>query len=432
MGKLTGRTAFSDTVAEADLLHLVDVSDTSQDPAGSSYKMTIAQLFGGRLTYGNVAFVTNYSGADTGIAGRVDRPFKTALAAQAAIGSGDSVIWMPGAYTEEGLGKNGVYYFAFAGMKNTSVNSTWTDAAGAISYYVDGFGEYETTGTGGGLVKMPVQITNASTINFNARKLLSANSGAAGTVLVTGGGKLYMNIQESIINSAGDAIRTGNSASEVYITCPKILSANASGLANQEAKVEINCSTISSTNATVLGHYAGANTKINGNVVGPGIIYNQSGGGECIINGSVTGDIVPANGGGGGSARIEINGVVTGKVTGHSNFTGKLILNKKITSNTAATPTIYWEGGDLFPCDQVINSDNNAASHCITWVGGTIALDGTVLIATHASAEGIYSAAPVNVFVFKNSVGNRALNGNVTIVGGGSYGYDNALTYPQK
>lgn len=47
---LTDKTAFAGTLVDADLIHIVDVSDTSQNPAGSSYKLTLLQL----KTYMNI------------------------------------------------------------------------------------------------------------------------------------------------------------------------------------------------------------------------------------------------------------------------------------------------------------------------------------------------------------------------------------------
>ena len=41
---LTDKTLFSATLDNADLIHVVDVSDTSQNAAGSSYRLTLAQL----------------------------------------------------------------------------------------------------------------------------------------------------------------------------------------------------------------------------------------------------------------------------------------------------------------------------------------------------------------------------------------------------
>lgn len=42
--KLTDRTLFASTLEDNDLVHIVDVSDSSQNPAGSSYKLRLSQL----------------------------------------------------------------------------------------------------------------------------------------------------------------------------------------------------------------------------------------------------------------------------------------------------------------------------------------------------------------------------------------------------
>jgi hypothetical protein len=47
--KLTDRTAKTSNFADGDLVHIVDVSDTSQDPAGSSFKSTIGNIYGSYL-----------------------------------------------------------------------------------------------------------------------------------------------------------------------------------------------------------------------------------------------------------------------------------------------------------------------------------------------------------------------------------------------
>lgn len=42
--KLTNRTLFAGTLTDDDLIHLVDVTDTTDDPAGSSFKLKLLQL----------------------------------------------------------------------------------------------------------------------------------------------------------------------------------------------------------------------------------------------------------------------------------------------------------------------------------------------------------------------------------------------------
>jgi hypothetical protein len=51
--KLTDRTAIAVAVTQSDLLHVVDVSDSTQDPAGSSYKATTKQIINSYLSDGS-------------------------------------------------------------------------------------------------------------------------------------------------------------------------------------------------------------------------------------------------------------------------------------------------------------------------------------------------------------------------------------------
>ena len=44
MAKLTDKNSFSGSLQSNDLIHVVDVNDLSQSPAGSSYKLSLAQL----------------------------------------------------------------------------------------------------------------------------------------------------------------------------------------------------------------------------------------------------------------------------------------------------------------------------------------------------------------------------------------------------
>lgn len=63
MGKLTARTALAVVPNLNDVVHLVDVDDTVQDPAGSSYKAQVRQLMN---LYRNVTDVGNVdAGEDT-------------------------------------------------------------------------------------------------------------------------------------------------------------------------------------------------------------------------------------------------------------------------------------------------------------------------------------------------------------------------------
>lgn len=433
MAKLTDKTAFGGTLADEDLLHLVDVSDTTQDPEGSSYKLSIAQLFGGRLTYGNIALVAEYTGADTGIAGRWDRPFKSWITAEAAISAGDTVIGLPGTYSDADIGKNGVLYHAFDGVKISAATTVWRDTAGTMSYSVSGFGEYICTGTGGGaFLKVVVDWKNAGTLNMQAKRISSANSGANATILVRGGGVANITIHESIINSNGDAIRMNDSSSVLTLRCPKIYSENLTAFSTQGGSAEI-YGNLYAPNYYAVGAYGG-DLILNGKTAASSVIYNQSGASRIIFNGDVSADdLEPANGSGGGSAYIEFNGNVNAAVDIDSHFTGTLIFNKKLYSSLAAMPVINQDGGTVFVCSYLENGDTGILCHGINYLSGTLVLDGAVIkCANNTDAEAVHVVADKNVFVYKNTVGNRPMGAGVTLIGGGSYNYDTSLTYPMK
>lgn len=85
MTKLTSRTAISTDPDDLDLFHIVDVSDTSQDSAGSSFKMTLNKLFSTRTFVKYNCFVSKNGSDSTGKVERLDRPFLTIAAARAAM-----------------------------------------------------------------------------------------------------------------------------------------------------------------------------------------------------------------------------------------------------------------------------------------------------------------------------------------------------------
>lgn len=60
MTKLTDKTAFSATLADGDLLHIVDVSDTTDNAAGSSYKLSLLNLL--KYIFSTSNSITAYAG----------------------------------------------------------------------------------------------------------------------------------------------------------------------------------------------------------------------------------------------------------------------------------------------------------------------------------------------------------------------------------
>ena len=80
MSFLTDETLFAGTLNDSDVIHLVDVSDTKQNAAGSSYKLTIGQLktaiptiysadgtLSGARTVTQAGYALNFVGGNVGI-----------------------------------------------------------------------------------------------------------------------------------------------------------------------------------------------------------------------------------------------------------------------------------------------------------------------------------------------------------------------------
>lgn len=64
MAKLTSKTAKTTTPATTDLIHVVNVDDTTDDPTGSSNSMTRATFMGGGLSTIQSCIVLARTGAD--------------------------------------------------------------------------------------------------------------------------------------------------------------------------------------------------------------------------------------------------------------------------------------------------------------------------------------------------------------------------------
>jgi hypothetical protein len=65
MAKLTDKTAYSGTLQDNDLIHIVDVNDTSQNPAGSSYKLSLVTFYNWLKTKISLQNVTDVNSTTT-------------------------------------------------------------------------------------------------------------------------------------------------------------------------------------------------------------------------------------------------------------------------------------------------------------------------------------------------------------------------------
>lgn len=128
---------------------------------------------------GNVLWVDAINGNNTTAkVDRADKPYLTLTAAQAAASSGDTISVRPGTYTDSALGKTGVNWYFMAGSKIeisgdlTADRILWTDNNTAMTFTVDGFGEFISTTSAGEFDSTGIKIAHNSTvITFRCKKL---------------------------------------------------------------------------------------------------------------------------------------------------------------------------------------------------------------------------------------------------------------------
>jgi hypothetical protein len=226
--KLTSLTSLA-TPASADLLYLVDVSDTTDDPAGSSRKVTLAAVFGvGPFSYDFGSGGDNEAFGDN--------------AGRAAASGGNNVC----------VGK-GAGSALTSGADNVVVGSTAGDAV--------------TTGSGNTLVGF-----------------------SAGGAITTGGANtLVGNSAGGSITTGGNAVIVGASAGSALTTaqrCTLVGSGAGAGVSSGDSNTVIGYlsgqSVGSGTNNTLIGHQSGYavtgshNTWI-GSIPGAGTLTSGTG-----------------------------------------------------------------------------------------------------------------------------------------------------------
>lgn len=96
---------------------------------------------------GTVLFVSPDGTTGEGSKGDIMCHYKTITAAQTDASSGDTIVIMPGTYSDSGLGKSGVTYHFLPGANISSASNIWTITT-AIAYRVTGLGSFTCTGAG--------------------------------------------------------------------------------------------------------------------------------------------------------------------------------------------------------------------------------------------------------------------------------------------
>lgn len=130
------------------------------------------------ISNGNVLYVDSVNGNDsTGIRGRVDKPFTTINMAKTNALAGDTVIVLPGRYTNQTLSKIGINYYFYPGAVVTNLNlSIFTDGNVATTNIIAGSGDFHYYNSTFPSPDMVAISNSATRLTFKAHYVTCANN----------------------------------------------------------------------------------------------------------------------------------------------------------------------------------------------------------------------------------------------------------------
>lgn len=367
----------------------------------------------------NAVFVAKNGSDSTGVRNKLDKPFLTLTAAQAAAVSGDTIVVYPGVYTDNSLGKDGVDYYFLPGASVLTTGNIF-NVSSAMSFNIHGFGDFNSsdkfiaisaagtfnitcnsiTQTGAYGVEAVCSFNSGCVVNMNVfGKILCSDRG----INVTTGSKVY--IKAKNVEAARLAFSNeGGSAAELYVTADDILitgsSANTDscvvvigdGYTEVRARMRV-------TNASSTWGAIALNTSFSGTIKTWGDVSTSA------------------------SAAFDMAGTVTGTWQHEGDISGGTVnctlanstINIKgdIISSVNAGPVVVVSNGTARFNGLISNTYSDASSHVITKSGGTLILDDVRLVATHASANSVYAGSAQTVIVY-GSYANRSKHANVT------------------
>ena len=400
---------------------------------GAEYRVPAVNSVGSAWEYKKAGFQgTVLYVSPSGIIGETEKGniiyhYKNITVAQTAAVTGDTIIVMPGTYSDEGLGKDGVRYHFYSGANVICVNSLWVTGS-AMSYIVTGDGYFENT------ADTPlINITAASTVSIKAR---SIKGGAidGGNFQAGGASTLTIELTEDAISTAGYTFYV-DGASFLYAKGRKN-SAYITNLGINEVGTEVYLDFkehITTSNAhTLFGNifYKGGFADIKGKIICNGTVLpiciasavwgDDS---QNIIN--IHDDIeVNSTGGsfvafGGSDATVNIYGKIIGNSTGarfglatnakvKANLYNDIIVNNTLSAINQSTGTLSVRG-------RVVNKNNTATANGIDKSGGTLILEKATIVCTHASAISVYANGTNQSVVVYSAVANRVTGGSTVL-----------------
>ncbi len=382
----------------------------------------------------NFVYVDAVNGIDiSGLPYRIDRPFKTITAAEAAAVAGDTLYIFPGTYTDNGLGVDLLTYYFCAGATLNSTGNCFNDSTGGgaaiIRIQILGFGKFisstiafmfaaashmDLVGTSIDFVSGAIDVNAAALINVVLTgDITSANALVGdGIIARTTGARVTAKFRDMIVGATGLVTDSPDDPDcTIEADCNNITTTGATassyGINHMGGTIIVNCNKITKdqlgggANAVTIDAAAGISGRltINGDISSPieGVtILLQSGLAE--IYGNVYG--ATSNTGGG---VIQVNNGLTHKIYG----------NVICATNAAA---IQATGGVIYHEGRCVNTavGANAGGYLANSSNKLIIASGNAIVISDAGALSVDDGGGgLDVQLYGEVVANKVAAGTV-------------------
>lgn len=401
-------------------------------------------------TTGNMLWVDKIYGTASGVVNRFDRPYLTPTAAKTAATSGDTIIVRPGAYTTAAsLAKNGVNWRFEPGASVTfaddvSTAGIWDDGGSAMTFTVDGYGDFTRSTTDDGLIFHLVNCSHASSnitvrgrdfngvaidgacsvfrgvsgeLNYDTRNIIATGSNIYANWWINGDMRGRAKFCSSEYVAAASSV-TATPTGEGHFTCEEVHGIVASDGSDTVAAYWVTGNIlVGSTAGAVLGGGNRLYTRFQ-KVSGP---INCSAGLLYAVQDKIS---ALANGSSGIPALVSVTGGTAYVKTMHYDpvtFTGQMI---KQTGGTlkmfggdyvgiASSDGFEITGGTADLRNVVLNTAASTTDNPIVKSGGTLILRACTLV-SNGSRDSIEAGTAQNV-VAMNCWANNPVDANVTV-----------------
>lgn len=405
------------TAAAYPLLRNGSDPDTDTLVNGSAI---IAVFTGAAFEIETTLRVSNSGGDDTL---ETSDKYQTITAAQTAAADGNRIVIEAGTYTDASLGKDGINYHFEKGAILNSTGRCFVDAGAAKTFAVTGSGRF--TGTTG-----VIYTTAASNILF---KCFYANgSGAAARTIwdFNGAATIVFEAETDLATTGQEqVIRQDGPNSSIYVKANRVIGygglVQTSGT-SAGAKILIHAKEIiylATNNGYVGVNLSAGSVELHGAVTFTGVGLYALPALYVIGTGSlkVFGDISSTN----------TDGVLECTAAGTVDFYGKITGNGKITNNGATVN--FWKSvvnnyatfsaiihvsGKTIVHSLVKNLDASATGHGVSVAAAGLILKQGASIYCTGAADSVYAGGAQNIKTYPGAVTNKALNVNITEVGG--------------